>query len=69
MLDGNGQDQRELEQMLSINEGYEVLFSSCRLVPPLGGFDEVRTVTTATNTKIPHSVPTGEPELFLQDTH
>lgn len=34
MLDGNGQDQRELEQTLSINEGYLVLFSSYRLVVP-----------------------------------
>lgn len=33
MLDGNGQDQRELEQMLSINAGYLVLFPY-RLVLP-----------------------------------
>lgn len=68
MLDGNGQDQRELKQMLSINEGYLVLFSS-QTGTPLRGFAEVRTVTTATNIKKPHRVPTGELELNIFTVH
>lgn len=64
MLDWSGQDQRELEQMLSINEGHSVTFLLLQTGTPLRGFNEVRTITTI-NTKIPHSVPTGALELNI----
>lgn len=65
MLDGSGRDQRELEQMLSINEGYLVTFLLLQTGTPLRGFSKVRTITTTINTKIPHSVPTGALELRI----
>lgn len=65
MLDGSGQNQRELEHMLSINEGYLVSFLLLQAGTPLRSFSKVRTITTTINTKIPHSVPTGKPELNI----
>lgn len=65
MLDGSGQDQRELEHMLSINEGCLVTFLLLQTGTPLRGFRKVRTITTTINTKIPHSVPTGALELSI----
>lgn len=65
MLDGSGQNQRELEHMLSINEGYLVSFLLLQAGTPLRGFSKVRTITTTINTKIPHSVPTGKLELNI----
>lgn len=65
MLDGSGQDQRELEHMLSINEGCLVTFLLLQTGTPLRGFRKVRTITTTINRKIPHSVPTGALELNI----
>lgn len=64
MLDGSGQDSRELKQMLSINEGYLVTFLLLLTGTPLGGSSKVRTIT-AINTKIPHSVSTRALELSI----
>lgn len=72
MMDGSGQDQRELEQIHSINEGYGInegyFISSSSCFADwysFKGFSKVRITTI--NTKIPNSVPTGtsEPNIFI----